>query len=305
MNLMPQNKSMSLCNLKYIVLITILAFCCMQLRAATKRALLVGISEYPINKNDNDASWSPIHGTNDVKLLGRTLRDQGFMVTSLTNSDASASNIRKAILKLQSEAKSGDIIYIHFSCHGQPVEDLDGDEDDGWDEAIVPYDASKIYIKDKYNGENHITDDELNKYINIVRKKVGTIGFVYVSIDACHAGTSYRGEEEDSVFVRGTNNGFSASGKLFTPRIDRRGMYKVEKRRNSSGVCYLEACRSYQVNSEIREEGTYYGPLSYYINKVLVDFSLSKETSWIKKVNEMMNSDVRLVRQNMVVETSK
>ena len=27
-------------------------------------------------------------------------------------------------------SKAGDMVYLHFSCHGQPVEDLDGDEED-------------------------------------------------------------------------------------------------------------------------------------------------------------------------------
>ena len=60
---------------------------------------------------------------------------------------------------------SGDIIYLHFSCHGQPIEDIDGDEDDGWDEALIPFDAKKKYQKGTYTGENHITDDELNSYL--------------------------------------------------------------------------------------------------------------------------------------------
>lgn len=59
-----------------------------------------------------------------------------------------------------SKCKNGDIIYIHFSCHGQPVEDIDGDEDDDWDEAIVACDAKKEYLKGVYTGESHIIDDE-------------------------------------------------------------------------------------------------------------------------------------------------
>ena len=104
-------------------------------------------------------------------------------------------------------------MYVHFSGHGQPYEDLDGDEPDGWDEAIVPYDARKVYITGEYEGVNHITDDELNGYINAIRSIIGTNGFLYVVLDACHAGSSFREEEED-VITRGTNKGFSASGKF-------------------------------------------------------------------------------------------
>jgi hypothetical protein len=61
----------------------------------------------------------------------------------------------------------------------------------------------KIYQKGKYVGENHITDDELNGCLKDIREKVGPKGFVYVVIDACHAGSSYRGDEdEDSIITR-------------------------------------------------------------------------------------------------------
>ena len=57
-----------------------------------------------------------------------------------------------------------------------------------------------------------------------IHKSVGPKGFVYVVIDACHAGSSYRGDEdEDSVVIRGTDKGFSKSNKQYAPRIDKRG----------------------------------------------------------------------------------
>ena len=304
---MPQNKSMSSYNLKYIVLISLFAFCCLHLGAATKRALLVGISEYPTNKIEKNATWSPIHGTNDVKLIGRTLGDQGFKVTSLTNANATASKIRKALLKLQSEADSGDIIYIHFSCHGQPVEDLDGDEEDGWDESIVPYDAWKTPITGVYDGSNHILDDELNTSIKRIREKIGVDGFVYVIIDACHSGGSDRGEEEedDEIFLRGTKAGFSLMNKTYIPRIDARSNIPMKAVSGCANLCMLEACRSYQSNYEIKQDGLFYGPLSYYINQTLQNHLLTSDVNWIETVKKKMARNPKLVKQNMVIQTTK
>ena len=199
----------------------------------------------------------------------------------------------------------GDIVYLHFSCHGQPVEDLNGDEEDGWDEALVPIDALKVYQKSKYTGDNHIIDDELNDLLRSIRTKIGASGFVYVVIDACHAGSSYRGEEEeDSIIIRGTNKGFSISNKQYTPRIDKRGKIKIEKSASMANICILEACRSYQVNSEIRENGKYYGSLSFYVDRILRTTKLTKNPSWTEKVALLMNKDSRLLRQNPVIETS-
>lgn len=162
-----------------------------------------------------------------------------------------------------------------------------------------------VYKKGKYEGAYHITDDELNGYLRTIRKKVGSNGFVYVVIDACHAGSSYRGEEdEDSVIIRGTDKGFSMTNKQYTPRIDKRGKIKVEKSPSLSNICIIEACRSYQVNSEIRINGKYYGPLSYYVNQVLQTTKLDKNISWTNRVVNLMNQDTRLVRQHPVIETS-
>ena len=238
----------------------------------SKRAFLVGISNYSSNLHLADGKgWNDIHGENDVKLLVPTLKKQGFSIQKLCNREATANNIRKSLTSFSKKCKIGDIVYLHFSCHGQPFEDYDGDESDGWDEALVPFDALKEYQQGKYSGENHITDDELNTYLKTIRNRVGPQGFVYVVIDACHAGSSYRGdEEEDSVVIRGTDKGFSKSSKQYAPRIDKRGKIKVEKSANMANICILEACRSYQVNSEIRADGKYYGSLSYYVNKTVL-----------------------------------
>lgn len=269
-------------------------------RAQTKRAFLVGLSDYPQIEGQ---PWNSIHGVNDVSIISKTLKSQSFKISALTNKSATAIRIRKELKSFSSKCNTGDIIYLHFSCHGQPYEDLEGDEEDGWDETLIPYDARKLYMKGIYEGENHITDDELNSYLNTIRKNVGPSGFVYVVIDACHAGSSYRGEE-DSIIVRGTNIGFSPTNKLFTPRIDKRGIIKIEKGANLANIYILEACRSYQVNTEIKVNDKYYGPLSFYVNKTLQNTKLNNNPSWTNKVVSLLNKDTRLVRQNIVIETS-
>lgn len=281
-----------------------LFLCAFSAQCQTKRAFLVGISEYTNLTQPSDDVWSNIHGVNDVDLLSKTLKKQDFYIKRITDKEATAHRIRKELPRFISNCQPGDIVYFHFSCHGQPVEDINGDEDDGWDEALVPVDAQKVYQKGDYTGENHIIDDELNEYLRSIRTKVGVKGFVYVVIDACHAGSSYRGDEEDSVIIRGTDKGFSKSNKQYAPRIDKRGKIKVEKSVNMANICIIEACRSYQVNSEIRADGKYYGSLSYYVNKTLKSIKLGKSISWTEKVAALMNQDTRLVRQNPVIETS-
>ena len=163
-----------------------------------------------------------------------------------------------------------------------------------------------VYTKKVYEGQNHITDDELHTYLKKIRSTVGTKGYVCVVIDACHAGNSYMGneEEEDEKYCRGTKKAFSPNGKSFQPRINAKGAFRIHKESGLANIMILEACRSYQSNYEIKQNGKYYGPLSYYISQVLAKRKLSCSIDWISEVNSLMKADKRLTRQNMVYETT-
>ena len=291
---------------QFIKLIVISAlFLPITLFAQQKRALLIGVSDYPQYKV-SDASWEPIHGTNDVQLISPILAKQGFAINMLLNEAATHRAIKNGFEKLENDVQPGDIVYIHLSGHGQAVEDEDGDEADGWDEAFIPYDAERSYRKDGYHGGNHLLDDELNNHLNAIRRKAGESGIVYVSMDACHAGSSYRGEEEqDSVYVRGTEIGFSKTGKTYTPRINRSGSVRIDTEKGMAPIYMLESCRSYEVNLEIKQDGNYYGPMSYYISQQLLTMPMSFDTNWIEEVRKNMDKDIRLVRQHMVIESTK
>lgn len=89
---------------------------------AKKRALLIGISHYPQTTKSNPCTWTNIHGCNDVRLLRGTLQKQGFRITTLTDAQATASHIRRALKRLCQQAAKGDMVVIHFSGHGQPFE---------------------------------------------------------------------------------------------------------------------------------------------------------------------------------------
>ena len=182
---------------------------------------------------------------------------------------------------------------------------MNGDEEDGWDESIIPYDALMLYSKGKYEGANHITDDELNSYFRKLRKAVGATGFVCIVIDACHAGNTYMGnEDEDEEVFRGTRKSFSPNGKLYRPRINAQGHFLISQEPGMANIVVIEACRSYETNYEIKIDGTYYGPLSYYVSQVLSRNKISANTDWVLEVKKMMDCDKRLSRQNMVYETS-
>lgn len=288
--------------MKKIFLLFIISLCTQLVMAQDKRALLVGISDYQcVNKY---GGWNNIHGRNDVDMLSITLKNCGVSVSCLYDREATKKGITQALNKLVSQCKTGDIVYLHFSTHGQPFEDVSGDEEDGWDESIVPVDAPIEYTKGKYEGENHLIDDELQEYCTNIRKAIGKEGMLYVVLDACHAGKASMGIEEE--VIRGTKAGFSRSGKYYRPKkLEKSNYYGIPSSPSLGKIVFIEACRSYQVNKEIVEGSRHYGALSYYINKVLSHHNLTKDIKWIDMVKDMMGKDMRLANQNIVIEYSK
>ena len=178
--------------LKFLIFVVTLFVSTNIVEAQQKRALLIGISDYGNAREDPD-KWSNISGANDVKLLTPLFKEQGFAVASLVDAEATHSAIIKALNKLTKRCKKGDLVYLHFSMHGQPIEDLDGDEKDGWDEALIPVDAQMRYKQGVYEGDKHLLDDTLEEYFNKIRSKLGAKGQLYVVLDACHSGTASRG----------------------------------------------------------------------------------------------------------------
>ncbi len=159
--------------------------------AQTKRGLIVAIGDYP-----TDTKWRTINSANDIPLVRSALVKQGFQSSDIAivqDKDATKEAIVNSIEALIKSSKKGDIVVIHFSAHGQQIEDDNGDELDGYDEAIVAYGAPAYYEED-YDFSQHLRDDELEVLLERLRHKIGPNGDVIVFADACHSGTVSRGE---------------------------------------------------------------------------------------------------------------
>jgi hypothetical protein len=285
--------------------------------AQNKLALLVGISDYESNPN---TGWENINGANDIKLLVSDLEKKGFnQIVAISDQEATCENIKNNLKMLISSSQKGDIVYFHFSGHGQPVLDLNGDEgiEDGWDESIIPYDANMYYQKNIYEGEKHITDDLLNEFLICLRKKVGPTGLVYVVIDACFSGSAVRSflENDSSTFlkeeidldapIRGQGAEFKfGTEKNFTPKPDIRIYHKIKSEIDLANIVSIEACAHYQKCREIKVNNSYYGPLSYYIHESLQHNDITHNTIWITDAVKLHRLDRRLFKQKVVCEST-
>ena len=269
-----------------VVLISLQTLVCL---GQNKHALLIGIGDYP-----EVSGWNKIHGDNDISLIKANLLNQGFTegnIEVLLNSSATKSAIITSFNTLCSRIDKNDVVYIHFSGHGQQITDLNGDEDDGYDEAWIPYDAYKTYIAGVYEGENHLIDDELNEIFTRIRISLGAKGKIVVVADACHSGSGSRGmsDDEEETYIRGT-------GAKFALPQDKANIIRKQE---PVEWLFVAACKPYQTNYEYKaEDGVFYGALSYIIANDKRDFVANKYDDVLKEWNSEMGKIVRYP-QNM------
>jgi len=155
-----------------------------------KLGLIIAIARYP-----RASGYSRLSSDNDVPLLRAGLIRQGFdssMIRVLADSQATRAGILGAIDGLVAQARPGDVVVLHYSGHGHQITDDNGDELDGLDEVLVPFDARGDVDPETYKGEFHIRDDELEPRLTRLRERVAPGGNVVVFIDACHSGSATR-----------------------------------------------------------------------------------------------------------------
>lgn len=240
----------------FIIIFALLAM--LSVQAVTRRALVIGIGDYPAS-----SGWAKINGDKDIPMVEEMLTANGFSkanIVELKNQQATCAAIKSEFEKLIAKSQAGDYVYIHFSGHGQQITDVNGDEEDKFDEAWIPYDAQFAFAKGKYEGQNHIIDDQLNQYLHRIREKVGTTGKIIVVADACHSGGGSRAEEEDEEYViRGTSDNFVIPNPKNGTSIT---LFPIE-------WTMISACKDYQFNQEYKGNGS----LTYALYQYRANFS--------------------------------
>lgn len=93
-------------------------------------------------------------------------------------SQPTKANILRAMHWLVKEAHPNDSLFFHYSGHGGQTPDLDGDEEDGYDEVIYPVD---------FRTSGHIVDDEMHR---IMVKGLPSGCRLTAIFDSCHSGSA-------------------------------------------------------------------------------------------------------------------
>lgn len=261
--------------------------------AQTKRALVIGLGE------QQDKAWNKINGDKDVPFVQAMLKNAGFKsVTILENQQATKVGIVGAFKRMTASCKYGDVVYIHYSGHGQQMTDVHNDEKDGLDECWIPYDACRK-ASATYHGEKHLTDDELNVYLNAIRNKIGAKGKLLVVIDACHSGDGTRGDNDeivrgvedtlvvDSQNARGLYETFEAIKSFFVGDKGKENVINTKAKPLAERWITISACRSDQVNIEMKKPTV--GKLTYALWKELKNIDKVGNDEFMKRIRKFVN----------------
>lgn len=256
------------------------------LQAQTRRALVIGIGQ------QEDRAWGKmINGDKDVAYVAEMLKGAMYKeenITRVVNRQATKVGIAKTFMRLANQCKVGDIVYVHYSGHGQQMKDVHNDEKDGLDECWIPYDAYRKPCK-KDRGEKHLTDDEVNYYLNAIRDKIGAKGKMLVVIDACHSGDGTRGD--DGEVVRGVEDIFDAiKSFIWGTSSSDKGNKKVvnpNAKENRERWITLSACRSDQVNVEMKSPAV--GKLTYALWKELKNSDKVNNDEFMRRIRKFVN----------------
>ena len=271
----------------------ILLLLSLSVSAQTKRALVIGLGE------QQDKAWNKINGDKDVPLVQAMLKNAGFKsVMTLINRQATKAGVVWAFKRMTASCKQGDVVYIHYSGHGQQMTDVHNDEKDGLDECWIPYDACRK-ASATYHGEKHLTDDELNVYLNAIRNKIGAKGKLLVVIDACHSGDGTRGDDDeivrgaedtlvvDSQNARGLYETFEAIKSFFVGDKGKENVINTKAKPLAERWITISACRSDQVNIEMKKPTV--GKLTYALWKELKNIDKVGNDEFMKRIRKFVN----------------
>ncbi|CAG9460983.1 unnamed protein product [Pedinophyceae sp. YPF-701] len=135
-------------------------------------------------------------------------------------------NIMTAIGWLMQDVQPGDSLFFSFSGHGTQVRDRNGDETDGYDEALLPLDHDRAGV---------IVDDELHR---LLVRPLPYGAKLHAVVDACHSGSAM-----DLPYIARKER-----GQVHWVREGRRGMPQHQ----GGLVVQFGACQDHQTAADTR-----------------------------------------------------
>ncbi|KAJ3285401.1 Ca(2+)-dependent cysteine protease [Borealophlyctis nickersoniae] len=145
-----------------------------------RKALFVGINYYG-QQGELKGCINDVHNVKNWLMKNYPFRPDEILILTDDQKDPTRiptkANLLAAMQWLVRDARPGDAFFLHYSGHGSRQKDQDGDEDDGFDETIVPVD---------YQRAGQIVDDELNAMLVRPLPRGSRLTAIF---DCCHSGS--------------------------------------------------------------------------------------------------------------------
>lgn len=233
----------------------------------TKKALCIGINDYPGTQNDLKGC------VNDANDWAAELARRGFAVTKLLDSQATKSAMSTAIRTLVGSGQDGDTLVITYSGHGTWVPDSSGDEPDGRDEALCPYDIGT-------NGP--LLDDHIGAILTSAARGVR----ILLLSDSCHSGSVVRGAESDMDPTHLRARFMPLSDWMPKEELPPTGALPrvVAGLRRAGGDLLLAGCKDTEYSYDSRFQGRPNGAFTYYALKTLRDARPGNYDAWFNAI---------------------
>lgn len=228
----------------------------------TKKALCVGINDYPYDGSDLNGCVNDAKAWADLLVNHYDFPEEN--VTLLLDAEATKANIVTGLENLLAGASEGDVLVFTNSSHGTYLADTSGDEEK-YDEALCPYDCA----------ENLLIDDELRELFGNLTEGV----HLSIISDSCHSGTVTRAKVSDAIpglrtpddrRVRFLNPALRKGDVLENPWKAKSKKTEKYPEHEMKDVL-LSGCTDKQYSYDALIEGAYHGAMTYYALKAIED----------------------------------
>ena len=245
---------------------------------AVDRALIVGVEKY---RDPRVPDTPGCEG--DARAMEQLIKSvyKFGEVKILINEEATASNIERWFRSwLIAGTQPVDRVFFFYAGHGSQIADDNGDEPDGRDETLAPYDVDPV------SGANEIRDDLFDEMIGKLSGRRAVLIF-----DSCHSGTISRGVPKLKEFARGGGVRYLPTPEQFAELgsapsrgggagyVVKTGVARdlvleddfIEPQRFSvmSGTVIISAAGDRQLVYPLQVNGAYRGALSYLLTESL------------------------------------
>ncbi len=222
-----------------------------------RRALLVGNSEYK-GAGKKEPKWWRLYCSDEVDRLKEVLvkfhRFDASEVVVLKDA-TKAQIIQTFETHLIEKAFAGDVVYFHFSGHGQRIADPTGRKLSGLRQSLVPMDYISRSADD--GAKRNIRSDEMNRLLHQLKSRMkgkdGKLsGNITITLDACFSGSGTRG-----IGQRGLGWDPQTDGPAPLPAPganDPDDAFYPHEEAFAEGYVALSACRSDQVARQMTND---------------------------------------------------